>query len=175
MYFWGAKTTHLWIFKIESAQNCFKAPKKINRLPFAQKEIKCWKSYHLCKWMRCGFCGHWESICWISGLKPVEFPRWWTLFWKPEMSERQLTFKCIGAMMLSHSTNTFYYFPLGWVKSQNFFFGFVRKQPFLLTSQIRWNFWNRLRNEVVHWPKKFGQKSRFLAIAGVSVCSAKKN
>ena len=64
-------------------------------------------------------------------------------------------------------------FSLGWVKSQNFFFGFVRKLPFLLRSQIRWNFWNRLRNEVAQWPRKFSQKSHFLAFPGVSVCSAK--
>ena len=41
-------------------------------------------------------------------------------------------------------------------------------------SQSRWNFWNRLRNEVARWRRKFGQKSHFLAIPGVSVYSAKK-
>ena len=51
---------------------------------------------------------------------------------------------------------------------------FVRKNSFLPRSQICWNFLNRLRNEFAHKPNKFGQKSHFLAIPGVSVYSAKK-
>ena len=57
----------------------------------------------------------------------------------------------------------------------NFFDSFVWKKSFLHRSQIRWNFWNRSRNEVKRKKKKIRSKKPFFGNSGRLSILSKRN